>query len=334
MPAERVALDEQPIIDFLLWMDRSKRASSASTDSYGSTLRTFARFAPKMLNGPTSWGDVQPHHVEAFGDRERRGGGNGTPGSIRTGNAHLTEFYKWMGREGWVSDTPMPDVARPKIAAVDGESLALPDSVFTAVWSAQLALDNRFWIGLASILGLRVSEIASLRPHDVDIKRGVILGIARKGNKRMGLEYREHALMMEEELPLVYQGAVEWSKLLERMARQREGERYLTPFDRPATHKERQSHGKLDAQWEGWPSPRKMNAELGYILRDLDIEDRFTPHAFRHTAATNMLRTGMDITLVAQILGHDSTATTARYDRAEARLEEFYELRKARRKKS
>jgi integrase/recombinase XerC len=42
------------------------------------------------------------------------------------------------------------------------------------------------------------------------------------------------------------------------------------------------------------------------------------PHGLRHTAATNMLRAGVDLATVAQILGHASLDTTATYTKPDA----------------
>jgi integrase/recombinase XerC len=41
--------------------------------------------------------------------------------------------------------------------------------------------------------------------------------------------------------------------------------------------------------------------------------DNLTPHVLRHTFATNLIRSGTDITLVADLLGHASLDTTRRY---------------------
>jgi len=37
------------------------------------------------------------------------------------------------------------------------------------------------------------------------------------------------------------------------------------------------------------------------------------PHSFRHYSATNMLRAGVNIRIVQEILGHSSIKTTGRY---------------------
>ncbi|WP_305845155.1 tyrosine-type recombinase/integrase [Photobacterium leiognathi] len=40
-----------------------------------------------------------------------------------------------------------------------------------------------------------------------------------------------------------------------------------------------------------------------------------SPHDFRHSMATNLLRSGFDLLLVSKFMGHSSITTTQRYDR-------------------
>ena len=51
-------------------------------------------------------------------------------------------------------------------------------------------------------------------------------------------------------------------------------------------------------------------AETGGL--DVGRDADFTPHVLRHTAGTTMTRSGIDIVLVAEILGH-SIETARRY---------------------
>jgi integrase/recombinase XerD len=49
---------------------------------------------------------------------------------------------------------------------------------------------------------------------------------------------------------------------------------------------------------------------------------KITPHTLRHTAAMNLLHAGVDITVIALWLGHESPATTRIYLHADMALKE------------
>jgi integrase/recombinase XerD len=52
---------------------------------------------------------------------------------------------------------------------------------------------------------------------------------------------------------------------------------------------------------------------IAQFRKDAGIERHITPHMFRHTVATLLLRNGVDIRVVQEFLGHASIATTQRY---------------------
>ena len=47
-----------------------------------------------------------------------------------------------------------------------------------------------------------------------------------------------------------------------------------------------------------------------------------SPHTFRHTTAMHLLESGVDITVIALWLGHESTATTHMYVEADLAMKE------------
>ena len=49
---------------------------------------------------------------------------------------------------------------------------------------------------------------------------------------------------------------------------------------------------------------------------------RISPHTFRHTTAMHLLQSGVDITVVALWLGHESPATTHLYIEADLKMKE------------
>lgn len=72
-------------------------------------------------------------------------------------------------------------------------------------------------------------------------------------------------------------------------------------------------------------STRVVQAEMKKIGEKANLNKRFHPHMLRHTLATHLLNKGMEISSVAEILGHEKLSTTQIYARiTERRKKEEY----------
>jgi site-specific recombinase XerD len=59
--------------------------------------------------------------------------------------------------------------------------------------------------------------------------------------------------------------------------------------------------------------PQSVRSKLRRFAAEAGLERRVTPHMLRHTAATLLIETGVDIRFVQRLLGHSSIATTEIY---------------------
>lgn len=59
--------------------------------------------------------------------------------------------------------------------------------------------------------------------------------------------------------------------------------------------------------------PQSIRSKLRRYAADIGLARRVTPHMLRHTAATLLIETGVDIRFVQRLLGHSSIATTEIY---------------------
>jgi site-specific recombinase XerD len=59
--------------------------------------------------------------------------------------------------------------------------------------------------------------------------------------------------------------------------------------------------------------PQSVRAKLRRQAAASGLARRITPHMLRHTAATLLIETGVDIRFVQRLLGHASIATTELY---------------------
>ena len=59
--------------------------------------------------------------------------------------------------------------------------------------------------------------------------------------------------------------------------------------------------------------PQSVRSKLRRLAQEAGLARRVTPHMLRHTAATLLIETGVDIRFVQRLLGHSSIATTEIY---------------------
>ena len=86
-------------------------------------------------------------------------------------------------------------------------------------------------------------------------------------------------------------------------------ERYL-----PLRQTKSTASKKLFVTEAGIPfTTQKTRKLLGNLASKAGIERRITPHMLRHTAATQLLESGVDIRYVQKLLGHQSISTTEIY---------------------
>ena len=129
-------------------------------------------------------------------------------------------------------------------------------------------------IMLMSTLGLRAGEVLNLRVKDIDLK-GMTIRIKGKGSK-------DAVLPLPSKLKPILRRIIQLKKELGT-------ETLLFTFSY-------------------WTLNRRVK-EIGQRIGKEDI----TPHTLRHTAATGMLKKGINLRVVQKVLRHASIATTQKY---------------------
>jgi site-specific recombinase XerD len=166
------------------------------------------------------------------------------------------------------------------------------------------APDLRTWHGrrdhalllVAFQTGMRLSELTSLRRGDIELNTGAHARCLGKGRK-------------ERCTPLTSQTV----KVLKAWIR--EPARGSLDLLFPTVHGERMSADAV----------QYLLAKYTAIARKTCIslrKKRVTPHVARHTAAMELLQAGVDLTVIALWLGHESTKTTQIYLDANLALKE------------
>lgn len=213
----------------------------------------------------------------------------------------LRRFYRYLVREGVLSDDPTAELQSPKLGRPLPKSLseeqveallAAPD-ITTA-----LGLRDRTMLETLYAAGLRVSELVGLTISQLNRDAGFV--------RVMGKGSKERLIPLGEE-------AGEWLS------------RYLSEA-RPTLVRERQT----DALFPTVRGARMTRQAFWYAIKryarkaGID-ENQLSPHTLRHAFATHLLNHGADLRVVQMLLGHADLSTTQIYTHvARARLQELH----------
>ena len=149
------------------------------------------------------------------------------------------------------------------------------------------SLKARVALTTAYAAGLRVSEVAALKICDVDSRRMVLRIERGKGGK-------ERYVMMSEQL----------LGILRSYWRLAHPERFLFPG--------RDKHRPIE--------PTVLHAACRSARVAAGIDKRVSVHVLRHSFATHLLESGVDIRIIQVLLGHENLSTTARYTRVSTQV--------------
>jgi site-specific recombinase XerD len=283
---------------------RQRRASPHTVAGYRDTFRLLLRYAAGRLGkapSKLSLEDLGTPFVGDFLDHLEKGRGNSAR-SRNTRLAAIRSFFRYVSFQ-----EPAHGELCRRVLAIPGKRYErrLIEHLSPEEIDALLAAPDRTtWIGrrdrallLVGIqTGLRVSELIGLRREDVILGCGAHLCCEGKGRKQRCTPLRQEAV---EVMTL-------WLR--------------ECPVD-PATPAFPGSRGK----------PLSRDAVEGIVARHRRAAQRHcpslarkkvTPHVLRHTAAMQLLRAGVDRSVIALWLGHESVETTQMYLHADLRLKE------------
>lgn len=287
----------------ILWLRQTKNLTVGSCQNYKRVLEAYA----DLINGQRLE-DVSPEVVEEFIRRPRSQKAHNNPGAPATvakDRAILSGFYKWLTNRGLLAANPAALAGQPRV--VTRQPKPVPDHIFTRVWESALPIE-RVWLGLGGFVGLRRAEIVSVQGDQ--FLNGTIVSFVRKGGGDDTLNYEEVVEVLHEKMPHILPRPDEFLIPLHSLATRRVG-RSLLPWDyRTITPVQAEKYGLP----LGSIDPSILGRMLKQTLRKAELPDSvFTPHALRHTAATNLIRSGVPLHIVQAILNHSDISTTMRY---------------------
>ncbi|SDR62614.1 tyrosine-type recombinase/integrase [Paraburkholderia tuberum] len=279
-------------------------ASPHTIASYRDTFRLLLLFASKQFKRTPSAllvENLDVRFLSRFLDHLERDRGN----TARTRNTRLSALHAFF--QYVALNEPALALHCQRVLAMPAKRCEhypvefLADDEVSALISSP---DVRTWIGrrdralllLAVQTGLRNSEITSLRNRDLQLRVGAHVRCMGKGRKARCTPLR----------PDVVAILKEWSE-----------EQHGAPDDPlfPALTGNRLSADALQRL------VARHVATAEQICPSLKLKN-VTPHTLRHAAAMTLLRRGVDLSVIALWLGHESTESTQIYLHADMELKE------------
>lgn len=201
----------------------------------------------------------------------------------------LRSFFSYLVFEGYRKSNPTDLLETPKIG------LKLPDTLSESeINSLIAAIDlshpqgerNRTILETLYSCGLRVSEIITLKISDLFFEEGFIR-VLGKGNKERFVPIHSRAQQLID---------------------------LYIKTDRNKIEPQRGFEDTIFLNRRGKGLTRQM---IFIILNDLaekiGLHKKISPHTFRHSFATHLLKNGADLRAIQQMLGHESITTTEVY---------------------
>jgi integrase/recombinase XerD len=283
---------------------KERCVSAHTVAGYRDTFRLLLRFAAKQLG--TAPSDLALEQLDAsFITRFLEHLENDRGNTARTRNARLAairSFFRYVAL-----NEPAYALQSQRVLAIPTKRQVRAPIAFlsqTEIEALLAAPDVSTWIGrrdrtlllVAVQTGLRASELLGLRCQDVLLGTGAHVRCDGKGRKQRCTPLRKDAASM-----------------LDAWLRERRGQPEDSVF--PSIRGRPMSLDAVELRVAKHVSTARLRCPS--LKRK-----RVTPHVLRHSAAMDLLQHGVDRSVIALWLGHESLETTQMYLHADLRLKE------------
>jgi integrase/recombinase XerD len=287
-----------PLDAYLTHLTVERRLAANSIEGYSRDLSGLADFADRQgkrieeLARPDLEGFVRDLMAEGR-----------SPRSVARAVACYRGFFRFLVIDGRLKSSPAADLRPPRAWKVLPRFLAVDEVdrlMAQPMVNTPRGLRDRALIELLYATGMRVSELLSLRPADVNLEASY-LTCTGKGDKQRIVPIGDEA--------------ADWV------------EKYVQQ-SRPALLGKRRSARLFVNARGGGPGLTRVGfwkILKGYALQ-AGLNRDLSPHMLRHSFATHLLERGADLRAIQMMLGHADLSTTQIYTHVlEQRMRSVYD---------
>jgi integrase/recombinase XerC len=277
--------------EFLSAMAHERAASPHTLRAYDRELHTFADHLIEHFGPGFAIGKLEHQHIRSYlSDLYGRGL---SKASVARALAAIRSWFKWLARQGHVTQNPAILVSTPKlpkhlprVPTIEEMNRAVDSAAGeTAAWPER----DRVIFELLYGCGIRNAELVGLNLTDIHWANEAIL-VRGKGRK-------------ERYVPLGDAAA----QALRAYLPQREAKLAAANKTSDAL--------LLNLRLRG--PGRLTTRSVGRIVKQIALAQGLSadvhPHTLRHAFGTHMLEEGADLRAIQELLGHERLSTTQRY---------------------
>jgi integrase/recombinase XerC len=280
---------EHEINEFLAYKATERGLTPRTIEAYRHDLAKFGQFVAKETGSRAVVADVDQYTIKAYLQFLANTGIKKINATVTRGRklATLKSFFKYLTAEGKVKTDPASLVKMPKVKRKEPSYLT-EQEYKRLLRSVQKNATKYFKLRDVAIInmllgmGLRLSELVGLNVGSVNFEDGAIK-VSRKGNQERILPVNDDVMIC-----------------LQRYLKTRVDVSFSSPL----------FLSKRDQRIGGatvWYLVKKY-------LKQAQIEkDKLSPHTLRHTFATTLLKQGVNILAIKELLSHRNLRTTERY---------------------
>jgi integrase/recombinase XerD len=283
---------------------QQRHASARTVEAYRDSFRRLLAFAEQRLHKRPAalvLEDLSAAFVLQFLEHLEKERHN----SIRSRNARFAAIRSFMQYAALkepaalalarsVLTIPMKRFERPLIGFLSREHMqAILEAPSSTTWSGQR---DRVMLATLYNTGARVSELIGMRVADLSFESGPAIHIQGKGRK-------------ERQVPLWPTTAKQLKRWLQQYPREPQEPLFIN-----------RSGGALTRI--GVTERLKLAARSAARHHPQWAKQRIAPHRVRHSLAMHLLQSGVDITVIALWLGHESPVTTHMYLEADLQMKQ------------
>jgi site-specific recombinase XerD len=276
---------DEAVKEFIAYLKEYRSFSLLTVKAYGVDLRMLREYLESRLGRVPSPDEITREQIIQFGVSLR----GAAPLTLRRKYACISSFFGFLQDMGYATSNPARRLPLPKV------SQPVPVCLTEEMAQALIAAADKPWYKALVVLllstGIRRSEAVSITLDDLDLDNRQVL-IRGKGDKQRVVPLTEQAVEAIQA--------------------------YL-----PYRTKTEDHHLFVSANGGHRLHGRVVNAMLTTTIRKAGLEGQgITPHKLRHTFATHLIRNGVDVRTVQELLGHADLETTAKYLHSDTRTKQ------------